>query len=247
MNSAPAFICWGKEHLLLYNDAFANIYHPLGIGQPVGISLGADWTGLVSSFNDTNKALFEQKLQLHLSTLKDHLGNACGVLGFGQNNSITKATVNTIGSNKEYRISEMVASAPFPIGIYVGREMRILQVNDAIIKVWGKGNDIVGKTYREVLPELENQSIYSQLEHVFDTGIPYHARNQRIDLMIEGQLSTFYFNYSFTPLHDVQGNIYGIMNTAADVTDLFLAKQQVERSEDEFRSMISQAPVAMCL
>jgi PAS domain S-box-containing protein len=37
------------------------------------------------------------------------------------------------------------------------------------------------------------------------------------------------------------------MNTAADVTDLNLAKLKVEQSEKNFRNMILQAPVAMCI
>src|SRR5690606_13944522 len=36
-------------------------------------------------------------------------------------------------------------------------------------------------------------------------------------------------------------------NTAADVTDLVIAKQNVERSEQNFRNMVKQAPVAMCI
>ncbi|HYE53819.1 MAG TPA: ATP-binding protein, partial [Chitinophagaceae bacterium] len=38
-----------------------------------------------------------------------------------------------------------------------------------------------------------------------------------------------------------------VMNTAADVTDLNVAMQKVRQSEENFRSMILQAPVAMCI
>jgi PAS domain S-box-containing protein len=147
----------------------------------------------------------------------------------------------------EQQVRAIVESAPFPIGVYVGREMRIRFLNKSIIDVWGKGPDIIGKTYFEVLPELREQQIYEQLEQVYDTGIPLHKRNQRVDLMVNGQLQPFYFNYSFTPLFDNRGKVYGVMNTAADVTDLVIAKQQVEQSESNFRSMILQAPVAMCI
>ena len=148
---------------------------------------------------------------------------------------------------REQQIRQMVTSAPFPIALYVGREMRIVEVNEAIVAVWGKGPDLIGKTYHQVLPELESQSVYEQLTAVYDTGVPFHARNQRIDLSIAGELKTFYFNYSFTPLYDRAGKVYGVMNTAADVTDLVLAKQLVEQGESNFRNMIMQAPVAMCL
>lgn len=148
---------------------------------------------------------------------------------------------------RESQIRALVESAPFPIGVYVGREMRIEMVNQAIIDVWGKGSDLIGKTYREVLPELAGQQIYPELDRVFDTGIPYHARNQRVELVVDGKLRAYYFNYSFTPLFDSNGKVYGVMNTAAEVTDLIIAKQKVERSEQNFRNMVKQAPVAMCI
>jgi PAS domain S-box-containing protein len=144
-------------------------------------------------------------------------------------------------------VRAIVESAPFPIGVYTGKEMRIRLVNKSIIDVWGKGPDVIGRTYSEVLPELQGSGIYKQLDSVYETGVPFHARNQRVDLVFEGKLQPFYFNYSFTPLYDVQGKVYGVMNTAAEITDLHHAKQQVEQSERNFRSMILQAPVAMCI
>lgn len=147
----------------------------------------------------------------------------------------------------EQLVRSIVDNAPFPIGVYTGREMRIRLVNQAILDVWGKGNDVVGKTYFEVLPELESQNIYPQLDSVFMTGIPFHARNQRVDLVVDNRLQSFYFNYSFTPMYDTSGKIYGVMNTAAEVTDIVLAKERVERSERNLRRMIMQSPVAMCI
>lgn len=147
----------------------------------------------------------------------------------------------------EHRARNIVSGAPFPIGVYTGREMRIVMANQAILDVWGKGGDVTGRTYHEILPELKDSGIYEQLDQVFTTGEPYHARNQRVDLVVDGKLQPFYFNYSFTPLHDTNGHIYGVMNTAAEITDLILAKQQVEQSEDNLNVMIAQAPVAMCI
>jgi two-component system sensor histidine kinase VicK len=147
----------------------------------------------------------------------------------------------------ENRLHSIVESAPFPIGVYQGREMRIILANQSIMDVWGKGYNVIGKRYTEVLPELGNQEIFSQLDAVFTTGIPFHTRNQQVDIIIDGKLKTSYFNYSFTPLYDAAGDVYGILNTAADVTDLNLAKQKVEQSERNLHSMILQAPVAMCI
>lgn len=150
-------------------------------------------------------------------------------------------------NHREQQAHSLVEGAPFPIGVYEGEEMRITLANQAIVDVWGKGSDIVGKTYFDVLPELKDQEIYPKLLDVFRKGEPFHARNQRVDLEVQGKLRKFYFNYSFTPLFDQEGKIYGVMNTAADVTDLNLAKISAEQSRKDFRSLILQAPVSMCL
>jgi PAS domain S-box-containing protein len=148
----------------------------------------------------------------------------------------------------ENKVSAIVQSAPFPIGVYEGADMRISLLNQAIMDVWGKGNtNLIGKTYMEVLPELATQEIYPKLTRVYESGVPFHAKNQRVDLVVNGKLDTFFFNYSFTPLYDADGNVYGIMNTAADVTDLNRAMLKVEQSELNFRQMVKQAPVAMCI
>lgn len=130
-------------------------------------------------------------------------------------------------------LKNIVENAPFPIGVYYGREMKIVFANQSILDVWGKGNNVIGKLYSDVLPELSNQEVFKQLDGVFTTGVSFHARNQRIDLMVHGLLKLHYFNYSFTALRDDNGEVYGVMNTAADVSDIVLLKQEYEAMSEE--------------
>jgi len=163
----------------------------------------------------------------------------------------TEVTAQVLARTKveesEQKIRQLVENAPFPIGVYVGKEMRIELANESIIKIWGKGPDVIGKTYREILPELQNQSVFEQVESVFETGQSFHSRNSRIDIVIDNVLQSFYFNYSFTPLYDLNGKIYGVMNTAVEITDLFLAKQKIEESDKRFRDTVRQAPVGITI
>ena len=142
----------------------------------------------------------------------------------------------------EFQFRSLVETAPFPIGVYVGREMRISIANSSMLSVWGKGDDVIGKLYSDILSELANQEVFNQLDKVYTTGLPYHSQNQRIDILHAGKLRPFYFNYSFTPLFDAAGKVYAVMNTAADVTDLNLAKEKVEESEKEFRQLADTLP-----
>lgn len=173
-------------------------------------------------------------------------GTITGVMALCQDVTEQVRSINK-AAETEQLLRSVVESAPFPIGVYIGREMRIILANHSIMEVWGKGFNVAGKLYSDILPELSNQKIFQQLDDVYTRGIPFHARNQRVDLMVDGKLKIYYFNYSFTPLFDTEGKVFGVMNTAADVTDLNLAKQQVEQSEKNFRQMILQAPVAMCI
>ena len=125
--------------------------------------------------------------------------------------------------------------------------MRIQFVNQSIVDTWGKGKDVVGKLYAEVLPELEDTGIYTQLDNVYTSGTPFSARNQQVDLVVDGKLQPFFFNYDFTPLFNSEGEVYGVMNTAADVTDLKLANNKIKESEQGLRNIIRQAPMAMCM
>ncbi|WP_316794941.1 PAS domain-containing protein [Pedobacter agri] len=136
-------------------------------------------------------------------------------------------------AESEYRTRSIIENAPFPIGVYTGKEMVITFANASIIGVWGKGDDVIGKRYADILPELYNQAIFEQLDQVLTTGVFFEARNQRLKLVVNGVPRIFYFNYIFTALKNEAGEIYGVMNTAADVTDVVLAKQALEIAAQE--------------
>ncbi|MEL1254520.1 PAS domain S-box protein [Flavobacterium sp. DGU38] len=178
--------------------------------------------------------------------LKDTDGTISGVVAIA-----IEVTAQVLARSKveesEQKIRQLVENAPFPIGVYVGKEMRIELANQSIMDVWGKGNDVIGKLYQDILPELENQQIFEQLNTVFETGESFHSKNTQIDLVIGGKLETFYFNYSFTPLFDINGNVYGVMNTAADLTDLYVAKKKNEEADKRFRNIVRQAPVGITI
>ena len=149
--------------------------------------------------------------------------------------------METILQNIEFQLKNVVANAPFPIGVYTGRDMKIVLANTALIKTFGKGPDIIGRSYFDVLPELEGQGIYEMLWHVLDTGEAYEVKNSRVNLVIDGRPTVYYFNYAFTPLRDSNGVVYGVMNTGDDVTELNIARQQMLEAEEKLRLAIQSA------
>ncbi|GAB2779381.1 hypothetical protein GCM10027275_23660 [Rhabdobacter roseus] len=141
----------------------------------------------------------------------------------------------------EERFRSFVLSSPTPVGVYIGCEMRVQIVNDAILKAWGKDASVVGKTYREALPELEGQPFFQLLDDVYRTGVSYEATEDRVDLRHDGEMRTFYYNFTYKALRDSNGEIYGVINTGTDVTDLVRAKHKLKESEENLREAVDLA------
>lgn len=147
----------------------------------------------------------------------------------------------------ERRFRNLISEADVATAVYFGRQMRIQYANEAMIRLWGKDTSVIGKTIREALPELEGQPFHAQLNHVFTTGETYWGKEDKGELMVDGKLKTFYFNFTYKALRSADGAIYGILNMATDVTEQVMAKKKLEESESNLRNTILQAPVAMCI
>jgi PAS domain S-box-containing protein len=141
----------------------------------------------------------------------------------------------------EEQFRSFVQNAPIPIGIYIGREMRIQNANEAILQTWEKDESVIGKTFRQALPELEGQPFFEKLDKVFMTGESYEAVEEKVLLMRNGKLSTTYYSFTYKALRDENGQIYGVINTALEVTEQVKAKQKLAEAEETLRNAIEVA------
>ncbi len=143
---------------------------------------------------------------------------------------------------KEHRIQSIVEQATVATAIYTGREMKIEFANDAMIKLWGKDRSVMGTTLREALPELEGQPFHELLDKVYATGEVYWGKEDRVDLEIDGKMQTGYFNFTYKPLRNEAGEIYGIINMAVDVTEMVQSQHMLKESETHFRQVADLMP-----
>jgi len=138
-----------------------------------------------------------------------------------------------LAEQSEEKFRSFVINSPMPIGIYVGREMRIQTANDAILETWDRDKSVIGKTFREALPELEGQPFYQLLDDVYTTGRSYQATAERVDLFRHGRMEITYYNFSYKALRDSKGEIYGVINTGIEVTDLVQARQKLQEAQEK--------------
>ena len=141
----------------------------------------------------------------------------------------------------EARFRSLIEEAPFATALYVGPEIVIDTVNEAMLQIWGKSASVIGKTFEQGLPELEGQPFAELLRNVFQTGVEYKTKEQAADLMIDGSMKRGWFNFIYKPLRTAGGDVYAILHMAVDITQQVLARRQIEESEATLRAMINLA------
>ncbi|MDB5241508.1 MAG: sensor signal transduction histidine kinase [Spirosoma sp.] len=144
----------------------------------------------------------------------------------------------------EKRFRNLIRDAPMATAVYTGPGMHIELANDAMLRLWGKEASVIGKTLRDALPELEGQPFHQLLADVYTTGVAYHGTEDKTELVVDGKLQTFYFNFTYEPLRDAAGQVYAILNMAVDITYQVKAKQQLKETQESLREAINLAELA---
>ncbi|OWK71173.1 ATP-binding protein [Pedobacter sp. AJM] len=139
----------------------------------------------------------------------------------------------------------LIEESKTPIALYEGDHLIINVANKAILKAWGKDDSVKGMELAKALPELANQPFLQLLREVIRTGIAYEAKEDMVQLMVDGDLRTFYFDFIYKPLFDQNGKVWAILNNATDVTELVKARLKYQEKEALFRQMIYDAPIAI--
>ena len=142
----------------------------------------------------------------------------------------------------EYKFETLIKESDYSIGLYKGIDLIVDIANDSMLKTWGKTKDVIGKKLEDALPELKGQPFLHILKNVFETGETYSATEDQVMLSIDGKLETFYYNFSYKPLRNKEGEVYAILNFAVNVTDLVLAKKQIEENEEKYRNLADSLP-----
>nr|WP_293835646.1 ATP-binding protein [uncultured Arsenicibacter sp.] len=129
----------------------------------------------------------------------------------------------------------LVMESPIPIALLVGREMIITVANEPQLAVWGKGANVFGLPLAKAIPEMEGQPFLAILDEVFTTGVTFATDNTPAQMVIDGEIKTVYFDFSFKALRNARGNVYGIIATGVDITAQVAAHQALLAREEQLR------------
>ncbi|MGY4537352.1 PAS domain S-box-containing protein [Mucilaginibacter sp. UYNi724] len=131
---------------------------------------------------------------------------------------------------------EVLTQAKTATAIHSTDEMIIETANDAMIALWGKDRAVIGKPIEDALPELKGQPFLGLLQSVLHTGKTISGSDTRADLVVNGKLQPFYFDFEYKAITDSTGKAICVLHTAIDVTARYLSRQRELELESDLQA-----------
>lgn len=127
-------------------------------------------------------------------------------------------------------LQRVFMQAPAAISTSRGADHIIEIANPMYAHLVGK-RDLQGLPTREAFPELAEQGFFELLDRVYTSGDPFVGKEMRavFDRNGDGTHSESFWNFVYQPLVDADGQVYGIMTHAVEVTEQVRSRQEIEQ------------------
>jgi signal transduction histidine kinase len=163
-------------------------------------------------------------MNLDYSPAPDERGNPAGVIAI-----VVETTARVLAERRQAAERErqraIFQQMPGFVGVLTGPDHVFEYVNDAYVAISGP-RTFVGRSVREVFPELEGQGFYELLDRVYATGQPFRAQAMPIRLVAENE--DRYIDLLYEPIRNDGREVTGIFVGGYDVTDRVRAEARRE-------------------
>ena len=257
----PMYIWWGPNHLCLYNDAYRQSIgserHPSSLGRPgqevwseiweiIGPQIEQVMHGGGATWNEnqlvpiTRNGVREEVYWTYSYNPIDDEDSPNGVGGVLV--ICTETTSQVIHSRKIASQNEsqrrLLQQMPGFVGVLAGPEHVYEYVNDAYVTISGP-REFLGRTVREVFPELEGQGIFQLLDQVYSSGRSFVSHAMPVHLT--GEDEPRFLDLLYQTIRDEDGQVTGIFVGGYDVTEQVRGKTQIEAINATLQERIAQA------
>lgn len=124
--------------------------------------------------------------------------------------------------------------------VHVGENARIEFANKAMLAIWGRGPEVIGKGLEEAMPELSGQPFIEMFARVWREGITISGKDTPADLLVDGVISTYYFDFEYRAVKDENGRVIAILHTATDVTERYLNRRELEEASQNKQLLLRE-------
>jgi len=142
-------------------------------------------------------------------------------------------------------LASLMLNSPGPIFMCWGVELSFLY-NTAYLDILGdKHPQALGRPFYEVWAEV--RADIEALVNRTLSGEPVHCDNALFTLRRHGQQEQAWFDFSYAPVHDPNGQVAGLYCTLTETTAQVLAEQHRLLETARLRAMFAQAPSFMAV
>nr|WP_294875249.1 ATP-binding protein [uncultured Pedobacter sp.] len=125
------------------------------------------------------------------------------------------------------RFRNLIKESPTAIAILKGPKLIVDNANDAILKIWGKDQSVIGQPLSIVLPTLQGQPIMDFLNEVYVSGKPYYGNEAKLTMQHGEEKKDIYVNFTYQSI-GTAGEARELMIVANEVTEQVNARKAVE-------------------
>ena len=255
----PMALRWGPEFVLIYNDGYRLILgekHPWALGRPAREAWSEVWPQIEplhrQILSGESEAVFARDVLLRIQRHGDRWEDARFTLSYGPTPDPTSPTgiggifvtaLETTDRVEEgirqaqerAHLEQLLGQMPGFAGILSGPTHVYEYVNDAYVQISGP-RDFIGRTVREVFPELAGQGIYELLDQVYATGARYVANGLPIRLAGEGE--DRFIDLLYEPIRDDLGSVTGIFVGGYDATEAYRAAEALRKLNADLEQQV---------
>ncbi|WGQ10612.1 PAS domain-containing protein [Pedobacter gandavensis] len=143
-------------------------------------------------------------------------------------------------------LNQILNMLPASVVVIRGKDLVVEMINDTNLDYWKKSREeVIGRPFLEILPDLANQPFAGQLLQVMETGEVLDVKeSQVLFTMADGSTRETYVDYTYQPLLDLEGNRNGVLVMSFEITDRVISKRLLEKYAEELSSANEQLSVA---
>jgi PAS domain S-box-containing protein len=254
--SSPARTMWGRELILIYNDAYRPVpgpRHPAALGKPAKEVYSESWDvvgPLLENALATGQTVFHEKLRVPLPTasgMEDHYlnysfnpifegGKIAGLFG-----PLHDVTGDVLAVRKLRESEDRLARVLKSIGdavIVTDAETNVTRMNPVAERLTGwKTEEAEGKPLSgifRIVNETTRQTVESPADKVKSTGSIVGLANHTVLISRDGKDTAI--DDSGAPIFDDRGELSGIVLVFRDISE----KRAAQREKDRLTERLSQ-------